>query len=124
MNNQKFRQKAKEYYKTIGRVWCPALNDYVVFNNKGFTHLLRKKGVTRMNSEQKRRLNLLADAIKIIADPLTNPVAQIKYARHPVNFWKFTGEKDGQKITVVVRQLPDGIKHFYSVYSKKQKTAQ
>lgn len=123
MENKKFRQKAKEYYKTIGRIWCPALNDYVVFNNKEFTHLLRKKGVTRMNSEQKRRLNLLADAIKIIANPLINPLAQIKHIPRPVNFWKFTGEKDGQKITVVVRQPPNGIKHFYSVYSKKQKTA-
>lgn len=86
MNNQKFRQKAKEYYKT---------KDYVVFNNKGFTHLLRKKGVTRINSEQKRRLNLLDDAVKIIADLSMDPIVQIKHIPHPVNFWKFTSEKDG-----------------------------
>ncbi len=39
---QKEKKKAKEFYAAIGRVWCPALDEHVVFNNTGFRHLIRK----------------------------------------------------------------------------------
>ena len=40
-----------------------------------------------------------------------------------IDFWIFAGLKNGQRITVVVRQVKGKRKHFFSVYGKKQKTA-
>ena len=114
---------AKSYYKTIKRVWSPALNDYVVFNNIGFTHLLRKKGVLRPKSEQKRRLDLLPDAVDVISNRLASPTFQNGDSSRPIHIWKFIEKNEEKNIKVIVRQFEGGIKHFYSVYGKKQKTA-
>jgi hypothetical protein len=113
-------RSAKESYKNIGTVWSPTLKDHIIFNNIGFTHLLRKNGALRTKSEQKRRLRLIADLVEII----TNPDAYVIYNKKPgVDFWKFTYYKDETIIKVIIRQFEGGNKHFLSVYSRKQKSA-
>ena len=130
-------QKAKQNYKELGRFWSPALNDYVVFNNVGFTHILRKHGVPRPKTEQKRRLALLNDVVEILTDKDVMLIHQEKFSQRSIHrdgkkatelkrahVWKFVKEKDGKNIKVIVRQFEGGTKHFYSVYAKQQKTAQ
>ena len=130
------KRKAKEYYASIGRVWCPALNDYVIFNSIGFNHLIRKRGILRAGSEQKRRLNLLADAVDMIANPgieFSHDKKCVFHVAHRGNeklalttsgdFWKFVQEKDNKIVKVIIRQFEGGSKHFFSVYAREQKTA-
>ena len=131
------KKKAKEFYGLLGRIWCPALNDYVVFNNVGFGHLIRKRGMLRAKGEQKRRLNLLADVVDMIANSQISIDHQKKEALRsihldgqkmtvatPTDFWKFIQQKDGKLIKAIIRQFEGGAKHFFSAYAKKQKSAQ
>ena len=50
------KRRAKLFYQGIGRVWCPALKDYIAFDERGFRHLIQKGRRFRMKSEHKRRL--------------------------------------------------------------------
>lgn len=88
---------------------------YVTFNNIGFRHLIRKAKV-RSKKEQMKRFGLLSAAPEI----LKNPKATISYRtdfkeNRLIQYWAFNGEKDGLKIKVIVRQVGNGVKHFYSV---------
>ena len=66
-------QKAKEFYKSIGRVWCPVLGDYVAFNKIGFRHLLGRGRKPRSRSDQMRRFALLRYAVDILSRVLSRP---------------------------------------------------
>jgi hypothetical protein len=123
---------AKKFYKTIGIVLSPALdNQYVSFNNTGFTHLIRKMSL-RSRNEQKRRFLLLPKVESIIK----NPKALIVYRKEEkkilikkkeakilkesiVHYWTFVCFTDSKRIKVVIRQINNGSKHFYSIMDKK-----
>lgn len=123
---------AKKFYKKIGAVLSPALNNqYVSFNNTGFNHLIRKLSM-RSRNEQKRRFLLLPRAELIIK----NPEVIIVYKKEDkkvlikkkgmkilkgsvIHYWTFVYFTDSKRIKVVVRQINNGQKHFYSIMDKK-----
>jgi hypothetical protein len=107
---------AQNFYKNIGSILSPALdNQPVSFNNTGFNHLIRKLSV-RSRNEQKRRFLLLPKVESII----TNPEAVIVYRKKlNVHYWTFIHHVDSKRIKVVIRQVNNGSKHFYSVMDKK-----
>jgi hypothetical protein len=131
-NYQNAKKRAKEFYKTIGRLWCPVLNDYVVFNNVGFQHLIRKGHRPRLMSDQTRRFYLLESA----EDILTNMKAKVAFeekniisapnktdkkssVQSRVIFWKISARQNEKTIIVVVRQIASKQKHFFSIYDQK-----
>jgi hypothetical protein len=123
---------AKKFYKKIGAIISPALDDqFVYFNNTGFNHLIRKLSI-RSRTEQKKRFLLLPKVESIIK----NPKAIIVYRKEEKKFlskwkeskflkessfhyWTFVCFTDSKKIKVVIRQINNGCKHFYSVMDKK-----
>jgi hypothetical protein len=115
------KHRAKEYYKRLGRIWCPGLNDYVVFNSVGFRHLMRKGGTWRSKDEQMRRFDLLPYAQKIITDPKAVFITE-KRTLIPLTseaeFFACTNQIDGQQITVIIRQINMRQKHFFSIFAK------
>jgi hypothetical protein len=117
------KQKAKELYKSIGRVWCPALNDYVSFDKAGFRHLMQKGRVPRIKSEQRRRFALLVHVKDILnTEPFVSVEERI-VNDNCVRYWKFVGNRGGVVVKLVVRQVEGRQKHFFSVYGQKQKPA-
>jgi len=123
------KRKAKAFYKTIGRVFCPALGNYVVFNSIGFQHLMRKRGKRRLENEQKRRFALLRDALCILTNPKVIIIHTTKIETHlqkwrgkkmnqvtRANFWALKEIKNHRTTTLLVRQLENGNKHFFSIY--------
>ena len=129
----------RDFYKNIGRAWCPALNDYVAFTSAGLRHLIRKGGKRRSNSEQARRFLLLPYAKEIVESSAVEVVhgkdkiiradkrhgATVLIRSH-ADFWTLTKTYGDTAITVVVRQLAGKEKHFFSIYNakpKNQKTA-
>jgi hypothetical protein len=87
----------KAFYRSIGRVWSPQIDDHIMFNNIGFRHLIWKGRRRRSYRDQHGK--------KIIKTP-------------SANFWEFTGERDNKTIIVIVRQIKSGRKHFFSVYDE------
>jgi hypothetical protein len=102
----------------MSNIQSPLLGgSYVVFNNIGFKHLIRKAKI-RSNQEQMNRFALLRD----VPDIIRNPNAKIGHRiirekNHIIQYWAFVEKKNEKTIKVVVRQVGNGIKHFYSVMS-------
>jgi len=122
-------KKAKKIYSKIGRIKCPALsNEYISFGRRGFNHLIRKGRIPRPRNEQKRRFVLLPYIEKIVKNPKAKILYEqraIKYKanRHgetiliesTASFWAFAERVKSCKISVVIIQLDNGVKHFLSV---------
>jgi len=107
------KQKAQKFYASIGKIWCPALNEYVLFDRSGFRHLIWKNTVPRPRNEQKRRFALLPQSVKI----LENQNAHIVHRKeNNLNFWAFTEKHTDKTIKVIVRQIDGREKHFFSVF--------
>ncbi len=113
-------------YKKIGYVKCPAFNyEKVYFNKHGFRHIIRKGKKFREISEQIERLNLLKYAPIIIASSKNikdynknSTSANNKDQYKTADFWSFLQIHDDIKIIVVIRQVKDGPKHFFSIMRK------
>ncbi|MGC9599554.1 MAG: hypothetical protein ABSE18_04180 [Minisyncoccia bacterium] len=126
------KRKALQQYEKIGRPWCPALKTYVIFSRDGFEHLIRKHGVQRPKTEQRRRFRLIPCIEKILADSASVVSHEEKIVGHRIkirgeriavksraHFWIFTNKRGGKVIKVVIRQFEGGEKHFWSTYTKK-----
>ena len=121
-------REAKLFYKGIRRVFRPSWGEYISFNTEGFRHLIWKGNRKRKENERVKRLDLLPYASIIIADGKLSSIRKKKkiervkqYGRREkressAKFWAFSDIKDGKKITVVVRQIGSGNKHFFSIF--------
>jgi hypothetical protein len=120
-NYEDAKYKAEVFYKSIGNIWCPALGDFVIFNNAGFLHLIEKNRKNRAKNEQKRRFFMLRYAKDILNDlqPVSNDDILINGI--VVRYWKFMSMQDVGTIKIVVRQFGEGAKHFLSVYGRIKK---
>lgn len=126
---EKAKQQAKQIYSKIGRIRCPALGDeYVFFTSAGFNHILRKGRIPRTRNEQKRRFTLIPYVEEIIKNPAAKIIYRKTEVKEKVNrhgekvliesmahFWTFVDKIDDCAIKVVIRQLENKNKYFFSV---------
>lgn len=126
---EKAKKQAKQLYSKIGQIKCPALgNEYVFFTSAGFGHILRKGRIPRTRNEQKRRFTLLPHVENIIKNPTAKIVYRKLDIKEKVNrhgekilmksvayFWTFEERIDDCFVKVVIRQLANKDKHFFSV---------
>jgi len=125
---EKAKAKAKKTYSNIGRIKCSALDDDISFSRLGFNHLIRKGRIPRTKNEQKRRFTLISYVEAVIK----NPKAVILYRERKIkekvdrhgkmilresiaHFWTFVEKVQDCTVKVVIRQLDDGNKHFFSI---------
>ena len=103
-------------------------DEYVLFTSAGFDHILRKGRIPRTRNEQKRRFALLPYVENIIKNPTAKIVYRKLDVKEKVNrhgekvliesvahFWTFIDKVDDCGIKVVVRQLENKDKYFFSV---------
>src|ERR1700733_2321129 len=122
-------ENPKEFYSKIGRVWCPALNDHIVFNKIGFRHLIWKGDKRRAKADQLRRFALLVQVEEIIKNPHAQAIPTERETidlghRHgekvqlksQAQFWSMQEQRGDILITVVLRQTERRPKHFLSIY--------
>lgn len=119
MNYKKLRKEAKDLYLKINQPWCPLMQEPITFNNAGFRHLMRSGRRPRPKGDRKRRLTLL----RLAKDIVTNPNAELTQddgrTRGQTRFWTITERKGNEKVTLVIRQVGNGKKHFFSIYNQK-----
>ena len=116
-NFQELIKSGHEKYKGIGHVECPAFRgEKVYFNKHGLRHLVRKDKKIRSIYEQARRFKLLSYAAFVLKE---SSQFQSKKVGLSVNradyFWTFAKTVNSIKIRVIVRQLGNGRKHFFSI---------
>jgi len=119
-------EKRKVWYENIGKVYCPCLNNDIIFNSKGFNHIkYNGAGKARSKKERMYRLGILPLAIPVIK----NAKAVYKYKQPEysermnkiVEFWALREVVGKQKIviTVILRKIGSGNITFFSIMKKK-----
>ena len=129
-NYDKIREDAHSFYQKIGAVRCPALNNEVVhFNAEGFNHLIYKgRRRERSKNDQITKFKLLPKAKTIVEISTTHQeydesLTTIRKKRFgktveettTVKYWGFVGIIQNFRVKVIVRQIGNGQKHFWSV---------
>lgn len=123
MNQQhkQLKQRAQAFFKQTKSITSPAFpKEKIAFSSKGLSHLFYKganKRSARDVKESETRVNLLPAAhklLKVMALPqeestLTNREGKV------CKYWAFEAVVDARRIKVIVRQVGNGKKHFWSV---------
>ncbi|MES2023818.1 MAG: hypothetical protein V4439_03985 [Patescibacteria group bacterium] len=131
MEKQSFQEFLKEkgaWYKTIGKVHCPILNEEIIFNSKGFYHLrYDSHGKQRNIKEQQFKMGLLPLVIPVIKN--AKSIFDYKKQQYSKPLGKYfeiwelkeIAGKSGATVSVVLRRIGDGNITFLSVWKKKEK---
>ena len=112
---KKLLQETRVWYKSIGKVYCPALKADVLFNSAGFRHLLFNiSDMPRPMEERIRRLRLVQYAPFILQTSIEvgwrRKMGEVEF----ILFQKHVTDAGSRTITVrtVVRKTSAG-NHFY-----------
>jgi hypothetical protein len=122
---QALLNEKRVWYKAIQKVYCPILKEDIIFNSKGFHHLLYDGlGHARSLKERMYRLGLLPLAIPVIKTctkihEYTSPMYSKSLDKN-VEYWVLK-EKVGKQetlVTVILRRIGTGNITFYSIWKK------
>lgn len=121
METNELKSKAKEFFKKHKSVRCPAFpKEKVYFNSKGMSHLFYKgagKVFSRPVPESNVRINLLSRALRVITKMSLFQEESIfidKRGRE-CRYFSFEAVVDNRRVKVIIRQVGNGQKHFWSV---------
>ncbi len=115
------RARVRILYYDISEVRCPALSsELIIFNKYGLNHLIRKGRKHRSQAEICRRAGLLHYVRETISTAVSITEYRTEYRLYSrvisvAHFWSVNKRHGNRKITVVIRQLNSGPKHFFSV---------
>lgn len=111
------RLKAKEYYKNIGILDCPAFPyEKIHFQNAGFKHLIYKEKRFRPIPDQIRRFKALLYIKEVLNDiRLYSEYRKEDNGITVAHFWSFEKKFSGVLITIIIRKINNGALHFFSV---------
>lgn len=119
--HQDIKKHAKTLFKKYRSISCPAFpKEAVVFNSKGLSHLFYKgaeKTSTRSPLESEVRVKLLPHAIEVLkCMPLPQEESSLVDKKGKVcRYWAFEAVVHNRRVKVIVRQVGNGKKHFWSV---------
>ncbi len=132
ISEEKFKKektKAEEFYKKLDSVRCPYFEEDVFFNAKGLEHLkFKRKNHARATNDQFIRLKLFHLAPKILK--LSRTVQGVsdrksfellrsnnrnEYRLVDVRYFEFVAVLDGIRTRVVVKQIENSPKYFWSI---------
>lgn len=132
-NFENIKQKAEEFYGSIGKVKCPYFNQEISFNSKGILHAkFKNKYNARKRSDSFMRLKNIHFAPEILKISRT---LQEKESKHIFVEIKTNNRKEKilkrcdyfgfiaiikdrgfeKRFKIIVRQIEGGEKHFWSI---------
>ncbi len=130
------REKAKSLYESKKEIYCPYFQTKIILNSDGFNHLQYKPNRAPRNIKvQTLKLMLLKKALEIIPKCGTlqeHRVQMEKYGKSQQNgfhkmkqvqYWGFHAilENKKYKIKIIIKQIGDGNKIFWSVMPYDQR---
>ncbi|MDP3697591.1 MAG: hypothetical protein Q8R55_06295 [Candidatus Taylorbacteria bacterium] len=126
---EKIRTEFESRYKTVKEIRCPYFEGPVVFNAMGLEHLkFMRKNHARPRNEQLIRMRLFPLAPEVIS--LSRTIQGITHTKHfenlrtnqrnemilvQVSYYEFVAILKDKRIRVVIKQIGDGPKFFWSV---------
>ena len=130
------RKSAFDFYNQREYIRCPALNNEMVhFTSEGFNHLIYKGDRSERDKDvQMMKFKMLPKATEIIGlsathqeyDESTKNIKRKKYKKivfepATVRYWGLVAIIRDMRIKVIIRQIGNGQKHFWSVIPAWQK---
>jgi len=116
MDHDVIRNKARVYYQTIGKVFSPALNEFVSFSRPGFRHIIFRRWRKRSRAVQKARFALLPLAVKLIGLSTTHQEFEEMVSSQNIRYWGIIAILENKKFKVIIRRVGEnGTLHFWSV---------
>ena len=126
---QKIKTDGEVFYKSLGSVFSAYFNEHVFFTSEGLAHLkFKKKFVARLHEDQKVRFQLLKFVPEVLKLSRTiQDVCETKsFERIQINsrnefrlvnvtFYEFIAVLHGWRIKVIVKQIENNKKIFWSV---------
>lgn len=120
---REFIENKRTWYQSIGRVFCPVLNEDVVFNSQGFRHLrYNGLGKERNKEQQKSRMNLLHLVSSIIktCGKISEYRQHLKDGKN-VEYWRLEQPiSKNYLVDIVLRRIGSGNVTFYSIWNKRK----
>lgn len=121
------KSQARRFFRKTKSIECPAFpKKNIIFNSKGLSHLFykgTKKISTRDFSQTSIRIKLLSRAARLLKlanypqEENTFLIDKKKY-----RYWAFEGVINNKRIKVIIRQVGQGKKHFWSVIPAWRRT--
>jgi hypothetical protein len=123
---KKLLEERRTWYKSIKRVYCPILKEYIIFNSKGFNHLIYPNVKWRSKKEQSYKLGLLPLVVPVIKKSIeisTYEKCFVKDLGKEAEFWTLTEIVGKQKTLtkVILRRIGTGNITFLSVMKIQNK---
>ncbi len=125
----KTKEEGGNFYKTLGKVYCPYFKEEVSFNAKGLEHLkFKQKNFARSLSDQYIRFKILKFAPEVLK--LTKTVQGVSEQKvfelirsnqrnehKMVNaiYYEFVAILNRTRVRVVVKQVDGAPKYFWSI---------
>ncbi|MBS1511086.1 MAG: hypothetical protein JST86_09605 [Bacteroidetes bacterium] len=126
---EEFLKRKSAWYKTVKTVYCPILNESIVFNSKGFYHLrYDSHGKQRSIKEQRYKIGLLPLVIPVLQS--AKSIYEYKKEEYSKPLGKYyelwelrsvVGTKNPVPVSVVLRRIGTGNITFLSVWKNKTK---
>jgi hypothetical protein len=122
------KPRFKSQYDKIQKVYNPFFDEQILFGTDGWNHLLKSRGIPRIEEEFLARFQLL----EIGCDLLNRKFPPTEYScrdygnNYLVEFYSFIYAYQDQnseefRLKMVIRQKSDKPKHFYSLIKAKHK---
>jgi len=125
----KVKEEKEKFYKAIGEVYCPYFKEKIKFNSKGWKHLRFKANrKARSKKDQYARFKLLYLAPEVLKQSHTlQGIWQTKGFEYQkinkrwenilknITFYEFIAVLDNVRVKVIVKQVEDGEKYFWSI---------
>ena len=109
----KLNIKYKSIYRSLEPTWCPAVKDWVAFNNQGWKHFrYRGDGSRRIIAELSSRLKLIPFIPEIVAGAQSY---EIKKMGNTCYYSLQSGT-----VRVILRKVGNGKLHYYSIFSTRK----
>lgn len=128
-NFDKTKEEGENFYKTLGRVYCPYFKEEVSFNAKGLEHLkFKQKNFARSLPDQYIRFKILKFAPEVLK--LTKTVQGVseqkvfelirsnqrnEHKMANAMYYEFVAILDRTRVRVVVKQVGNAPKYFWSI---------
>lgn len=128
-NFEEIKTKGEELYKTFMEVYCPYFKEKIFFNARGLEHLKFKRlEKTRPEKDQYMRFKLihLAPEVLQLSHTVQGVLETKKFERtrmknrtdtilKPVRYFEFIAVIKRNRVRIVVKQIDDGQKFFWSI---------
>lgn len=116
--HEHLKKIATSFFNKTGTVKCPAFpKEKVHFNSKGLRHLFYDGAMrARPSREMESRVLLLQRALKVIRKmPFWQEKRTVRQKGKVVEFWSLEAVVEERRIKVIIRQIGNGNKTFWSV---------